>query len=116
MLLFLSLTQFMGAVTILLVKIPFKTYQSSLSLILTMANSKRTVYMCHRCPKAMNTINSSQLHNRKVDSKASGWGTDLFISLEKNLAQNCWGSRNKQILLVHILLPQISNARLTRRV
>ena len=46
MLLFLSLTQFMGAVTILLVKIPFKTYLSSLSLILTMANSKRTVYMC----------------------------------------------------------------------
>ena len=46
MLLFLSLTQFMGAVTILLVKIAFKTYLSSLSLILTMANSKRTVYMC----------------------------------------------------------------------
>ena len=45
MLLFLSLTQF-GAVTILLVKIAFKTYLSSLSLILTMANSKRTVYMC----------------------------------------------------------------------
>ena len=44
MLLFLSLTQFMGAVTILLVKIAFKTYLSSLSLILTMANSKRTVY------------------------------------------------------------------------
>ena len=35
MLLFLSLTQFMGAVTILLVKIAFKTYLSSLSLILT---------------------------------------------------------------------------------
>ena len=46
MLLFLSLTQFMGAVTILLVKIAFKTYLSSLSLILTMANLKRTVYMC----------------------------------------------------------------------
>ena len=46
MLLILSLTQFMGAVTILLVKIAFKTYLSSLSLILTMANSKRTVYMC----------------------------------------------------------------------
>ena len=46
MLLFLSLTQFMGAVTILLVKIAFKTYLSSLSVILTMANSKRTVYMC----------------------------------------------------------------------
>ena len=43
MLLFLSLTQIMGAVTILLVKIAFKTYLSSLSLILTMANSKRTV-------------------------------------------------------------------------
>ena len=46
MLLFLSVTQFMGAVTIILVKIAFKTYLSSLSLILTMANSKRTVYMC----------------------------------------------------------------------
>ena len=44
--LLVSLTQFMGAVTILLVKIAFKTYLSSLSLILTMANSKRTVYMC----------------------------------------------------------------------
>ena len=48
MLLFLSLTQFMGAVTILLVKIAFKTCLSSLSLILTTANSKRTVYMCLR--------------------------------------------------------------------
>ena len=51
MLLFLSLTQFMGAVTILLVKIAFKTYLSSLSLILTMANSKRTVYMCLKTAK-----------------------------------------------------------------
>ena len=48
MLLFPSLTQFMGAVTILLVKIALKSYLSSLSLILTMANSKRTVYMCLR--------------------------------------------------------------------
>ena len=46
MILYLSLTQFMGVETILLVKIAFKTYLSSRSLILTMANSKRTVYMC----------------------------------------------------------------------
>ena len=35
MLLFLSLTQFMGAITIILFKIAFKNYLSSLSLILT---------------------------------------------------------------------------------
>ena len=65
MLLFLSLTQFMGAVTILLVKIAFKTYLSSLSLILTMADSKRTVYMClsESRPSASTSFAESQCTN-----------------------------------------------------
>ena len=40
----------MGVVITLLVKIAFKTYLSSLSRILTMANLKQTVYMCKNAP------------------------------------------------------------------
>ena len=43
---FIKLTQFMGVANTLLIKIAFKSYLSSFSLIFTMANSKRAVYIC----------------------------------------------------------------------
>ena len=60
MLLFLNLTQFMGVITTLLIKIALKTYLTHLFLFLPLANSKQTVYLCLKAE--MNFFKNAKKH------------------------------------------------------